>query len=151
MKTTLLLLFTFVITLSFAQQNKATYLERINTINTNINHLFYEPKTGLYYETNDSIKNEHPHSYLWPLCALIQATNEAEASGSKAVQMQPVINAINQYYNTLPPAPGYQAYVTKEKQDSRFYDDNQWIAIAYLDAYNRTRKPFFLNKLCRIR
>ena len=38
------------------------------------------PKTGLYYETNDSIKNEHPHSYLWPLCALIQATNEAEAT-----------------------------------------------------------------------
>jgi Glycosyl hydrolase family 76 len=151
MKNTCTLVFCFLITtLSFSQQDKATYLERINTINTNINHLFYEPKTGLYYETNDSIKNEHPHSYLWPLCALIQATNEAEAVGSTSVQMQPVINAINQYYNTLPPAPGYQAYVTKEKTDSRFYDDNQWIAIAYLDAYNRTRKPFFLDKATEI-
>src|SRR4051812_12698739 len=115
----------FTVTLSFSQPNKTTFLERINTIDSNIKHLFYEPKTGLYYETNDSTKNEHPHSYLWPLCALIQATNEAEAISSKEVQMQPVINAINQYYNTLPPAPGYQAYVTREKTDSRFYDDNQ--------------------------
>ena len=39
--------------------------------------------------------------------ALADSMNEAEAIGSNAVQMQPVINAINQYYNTLPPAPGY--------------------------------------------
>src|SRR4051812_3958037 len=101
MKNTCTLVFCILITtLSFAQQNKATYLERINIINNNIHNLFYEAQTGLYYETNDSIKNEHPHSYLWPLCALIQAANEAETVGSKAVQMQPVINAINQYYNT---------------------------------------------------
>src|SRR5690349_23986872 len=123
-KTCLLLLCSFTAILSFAQQNKATYLERINIINNNIDSLFYEAKTGLYYETNDSTKNEHPHSYLWPLCALIQATNEAEAIGSNTVKMLPVIKAINQYYNSLPPAPGYQAYVTKEKADSRFYDDN---------------------------
>lgn len=140
------LLCLLIATFSFAQQNKATYLERVDTINNNIYNRFYEAKTGLYYETTDSSKNEHPHSYLWPLCALIQVANEAETVGSEAVHMQPVINAINQYYSTAPPTPGYQAYVTKEKQDSRFYDDNQWIAIAYLDAYNRTKKPLFLDK-----
>ena len=151
MKTlTLILFFLFITVLSFAQQNKATYLERINIINNNINQFFYDAKTGLYYETNDSSKNEHPHSYLWPLCALIQATNEAEAVGSNAVHMQPVVNAINQYYSAEPPAPGYQAYVMAEKKDARFYDDNQWIAIAYLDAYNRTKQKEFLDKATTI-
>ncbi len=131
---------------AFAQPTKAIYLQRINTIQQNIDQYFYDAKTGLFYETNDSSKNENPHSYLWPLCALIQAAEEGEAAGSKAVHMKPVMKAIDEYYNTQAPAPGYQAYVTKEKTDSRFYDDNQWIAIAYLDAYNRTGKQQFLDK-----
>ena len=131
---------------TFAQQSREAYQDRISIINKNIYSGFYEANSGLFYETNDSNKNEHPHSYLWPLCALIQAANESEAVDSKTVQMKPVINAIEQYHSALPPAPGYQAYVTKEKTDSRFYDDNQWIAIAYLDAYNRTGKQQFLDK-----
>lgn len=131
---------------TFAQQSREAYHDRISVINKNIYTRFYEAKSGLFYETNDSSKNEHPHSYLWPLCALIQAANESEAVDSKTVQMKPVINAVEQYYSALPPAPGYQAYVTKEKRDSRFYDDNQWIAIAYLDAYNRTGKKQLLDK-----
>ena len=112
-------------------------------IQKNIYNRFYEEKTGLYYETNDSSKNEHPHSFLWPLCALIQASNEVDATGNKNT-MQPVIKAIQQYYSDRLPAPGYQAYVTKEKRDTRFYDDNQWIAIADLDAYNRTHDKKYL-------
>ncbi|MDQ2752422.1 MAG: glycoside hydrolase family 76 protein [Bacteroidota bacterium] len=144
-KITLLLLSIFTLQLSIAQQNKNDYRQRISLIQNNINQYFYDPKTGLYIETTDSAKNEHPHSYLWPLCALIQATNEADAL-AKANTMQPVVKAIDQYYSPRPPAPGYQAYVAKEKKDTRFYDDNQWVAIAYLDAYNRTHQPFYLDK-----
>lgn len=44
----------------------------------------------------------------------------------------------------MPPTPGYQACVTKEKNDTRYYDDNQWIGIACMDAYNRTKKAQYL-------
>ncbi len=152
MKNTFTLLFlVFITTLSFSQQNKAICAQRISTIDSNIRRLFFDAKKGLYYETNDSSNNKNPHSYLWPLCALVQAANESDAL-NKTVTMPTVVNAIDQYYSTLPPAPGYQAYVTAEKQDSRFYDDNQWIAIAYLDAYNRTKQQLFLDKgkeICR--
>ena len=33
----------------------------------------------------------------------------------------------------------------KERASSRFYDDNEWVAIAYLDAYNRTHKQKYLD------
>lgn len=123
-------------------QTKAEYQQRITLISQNISKVFYEPKSGLYIETNG--KNEKPHSFLWPLCALMQAANEADALMPGGQAMKPVLNAIAQYRNNDAPAPGYQAYVTKEQKDSRFYDDNQWIAIAALDAYNRTNNPAYL-------
>src|SRR6185312_10181551 len=97
------------------------------------------------YETNYIQPKEKKHSYLWPLCALIQAANEEEALYPVKDFMSPVLKAIDQYYSDIPPAPAYQAYVTKEEKDSRFYDDNQWIGIACLDAFNRTKNKKYLH------
>jgi hypothetical protein len=121
------------------------YKGRIGTLNKNIYHYFYDSASSLYYETNHIQPTEKKHSYLWPLCALIQAANEEEKLYPGKDFMSPVMKAIGQYYSAASPAPAYQAYVTKEEKDSRFYDDNQWIAIACLDAYNRTKKEKYLN------
>lgn len=131
--------------LSKAQSLREIYANRINTLNKNIYKYFYDSAHSLYYETNDVRVNEKKHSYLWPLCALIQAANEEEVLFPSKDFMSPVMKAIHQYYSDTPPAPGYQAYVTKEEKDSRFYDDNQWIAIACADAYNRTKEKKYLD------
>ncbi|TDE18407.1 glycoside hydrolase family 76 protein [Dyadobacter psychrotolerans] len=137
------LLFSIIILSNFRLSAQSPdYRGRIVVINQNINKIFYKPETGLYIETNG--KNDKPHSYLWPLCALMQAANETEQLEPKKEYLKPVLAAIQQYHNNEPPAPGYQAYVTKEGKDSRFYDDNQWVAIAALDAYNRTGKKTYL-------
>jgi uncharacterized protein YyaL (SSP411 family) len=125
-----------------AQVATVDYKARLEQIDKNITTVFYEPGMGLYKETNG--KDDKLHSYLWPLCALVQAANEAEQIKPAKEFMKPVLAAISQYHNTNPPAPGYQAYVTREEKDSRFYDDNQWIAIACLDAYNRTKQKSYL-------
>jgi DUF1680 family protein len=123
-------------------QSVPDYKARMGQIMWNIQKSFYEPSTGLFVETNG--KNEKPHSYLWPLCALLQAADEVETVLPGKQYMKPVLLAVEQYYSTDAPAPGYQAYVTREQKDSRFYDDNQWIAIACLDAYNRTADKSYL-------
>jgi hypothetical protein len=128
-----------------AQELTPAYKGRVDLIYKNIYTEFYDPTDGLFLETNDSSHNDKPHSYLWPLCALIQAAHEMEELDASGKYMKPVIMAIDQYYNVNPPAPGYQAYVVKEEADARFYDDNQWIAIAYLDAYNRTGQKSYLD------
>jgi hypothetical protein len=127
-----------------AQRPSSSYKERVGLIHKNIYGEFYDAREGLFLETNDSLHNDKPHSYLWPVCALIQAANEMEKLDASGKYMEPVIKAIDQYYNITPPAPGYQAYVVKQEADARFYDDNQWIAIAYLDAYNRTGRKKYL-------
>ena len=125
-------------------QSSSEYQQRIEKLSTNIYHYFYDTANGLYYETNHVLPNEKKFSYLWPLCALIQAANEAETIDRSKDYMSPVMKAIAQYYTERPPVKGYQAYVTKEEKDDRFYDDNQWIAIACIDAYNRTKKEEYL-------
>lgn len=122
------------------------YIEKVNIIHENIQQYFFDSSKRLYYEAIPVTFNEKAFSYLWPLCALIQATNEAEILASGKDFMTRVFSAIDQYYNTLPPKPGYQAYVTALEKDDRFYDDNQWIAIACLDAYGRNKKTGLLIK-----
>ena len=128
------------------------YSTRIKLLNEGIKRKLSDTKTGLYLETTASIQKDNPHSWLWPLCALIQAANEMEILEPTGQYMLPVEQAIEQYYSTKPPFPAYQDYVIKERLSSRFYDDNQWIAITYLDAYQRTRKKRYLEKsemICR--
>ena len=122
----------------------------VNLIQKNIEQHFYKPQTGLYLETTTLSENFNKHSWLWPLCALIQAANEMEALEPKKDYMSVVVKAIDQYYSDVAPAPAYQDYVTAERLSSRFFDDNQWIAIAYLDAYQRNKKPLYLEKATMI-
>ncbi|MEO8110355.1 MAG: glycoside hydrolase family 76 protein [Ginsengibacter sp.] len=128
-----------------AQLSKDIYQSRIETLNKIIWQYFYDSSNALYYETNNKRPGEKKHSYLWPLCALVQAANEEETIQPSKAFMAPVMKAIDQYYSAIPPVPAYQAYVTKEEKDDRFYDDNQWIAIACLDAYNRTGTKNYLD------
>lgn len=127
-----------------AQRHGNIYQSRIDALGKNIYRYFYDSANALFYEKNIIAAGEKPHSYLWPLCALIQAANEEETLQPSPDFITPVMKAIDQYYSDSPPAPAYQAYVTREQKDSRFYDDNQWIAIACLDAYNRTKKEKYL-------
>lgn len=127
---------------SFAQTNA----QRADLLQTAVDRHLYEPRTGLYIQTSDPAKNYRPHADLWGLCALVQAANEMEQLHPRKAYLKPVIAAIDQYYDPIPPAPGYASYVVKERREDRYYDDNQWIGIAYLDAWARTKQRSYLDK-----
>lgn len=141
----------FLIYGSLAAQT-TDYQTRIRLLQAGITYKLSDTKTGLYLETTDSIQKDNPHAWLWPMCAYIQAANELDRIEPGKRYMLPVERAVEQYYSNKPPFPAYQDYVTKERESGRFYDDNQWIAIAYLDAYDRTRQKHYLEKsemICR--
>jgi predicted alpha-1,6-mannanase (GH76 family) len=119
-------------------QAQTTYEDRIATIHKNIYQYFYDTSAKLFREHNPNRSNDKPHSYLWPLCALIQAANEMEQLQPGKKYMPQVIEAIDQYRSTRSPRPGYDSYVVSEGGGDRFYDDNQWIGLAYMDAFRRT-------------
>jgi rhamnogalacturonyl hydrolase YesR len=126
-----------------AQQD---YKSRVDIVYKDIYQYFYDSSKNLFIEKTVLKKDEKPYSYLWPICALIQAANEVEILNPGKEYMKPVMQVIDKYYNSKkPPHPGYESYLMEAGGDGRFFDDNQWIGIAYLDAYQRTKATTYLD------
>ncbi len=139
------LLLTCILSSALARAQSPGYDNRIRLLYSAIADKLTDNSTGLYFETTDTVHRENIHSWLWPLCGLIQAANESDGLNPAQERMDTVATAVSRYYNTGIPAPGYQDYVTQERKSSRFYDDNQWIAIAFLDAWKRTETRKYLD------
>ena len=130
---------------NFNNKQKAYYRNEMDSLQNSIQAHFFDNAGGYYkeYETAP-VKKEHAYSYLWPLCGMLQAANEIEkVTGQKNVLM-PIRQIIKSYYNTAYPAPGYASYIMQYGGGSRFYDDNQWIGLASMDAYFRLKEPSLL-------
>jgi hypothetical protein len=131
-----------------AQNNsRAKYRQRVEALRIQVQQQFTDRASGYYKEFNYRDSNDKKkYSYLWPLCGLIQAADENDRLFRGASFFDTVLHAIQAYYDDAPPAPGYNAYLLKEGKEERFYDDNQWIGIAAMDAYNRTNKEAYLEQ-----
>ena len=121
------------------------YQKQMVQLQQSIQRHFYDSASGFYRESIYPGENKNPASYLWPLCALLQANNEvAKVLPSYRGLMDSTFSIIRQYYDTSAPAPGYASYIPALGGGDRFYDDNQWIGIALMDAYNRTGKSAYI-------
>jgi hypothetical protein len=100
-----------------------------------IKNNFYDASNNFYKESVHVEPNKNAYSYLWPLCGMIQANNEIEKVTNEKGLLKNTLEIIKEYYDPAPPSAGYASYIMKYKGGDRFYDDNQWIGIACMDAY----------------
>ncbi|MFT4204831.1 MAG: glycoside hydrolase family 76 protein [Chitinophagaceae bacterium] len=129
--------------LSIYAQN-TDYKSAANELYNNIQQNFYIKDSGYYREEALGMHSENPVSFLWPLCAMVQAGNEMDVAFASNHYMDNVLDVIAKYHDDRPPVPGYASYKLGSKTDDRYYDDNQWIGIASLDAYKRTKAKKYL-------
>lgn len=101
--------------------------------------------------TNENKAN--PYSYLWPFSGSLSAYAALlEKANEPAVKQhidQIVLPGLEQYYDTRKPA-GYASYVKFASQSDRFYDDNIWLGIDFLDLYLHTQEKKYLDKAIEI-
>ncbi len=145
----LIIIITAVSQIVYSQQAKDNnakgyYKKQMIQLQQSIENNFYDPASGFYKETIVVEKGKNAYSYLWPLCGMIQANNEIEKVNKTAGLVSKTMQIIQEYYDASPPAPGYASYIMKFKGGDRFYDDNQWIGIACMDAYFRDKKKSYL-------
>jgi len=139
---TLTFLGSFLFLTAGAQDTYGTAAKKLRNA---INLQFYIPEQGYYRENAEKKPDEKPVSYLWPLCALIQADREEEALGNATGQVDKTLAVIKKYYDDRPPHPGYASYPPPLGGGDRFYDDNQWIGIALMDAWFTEPRPEYLS------
>lgn len=137
--------FTIIITLLFINQiaySQKYHQEALN-LYEKVQERFYDKNAKLYTDV-DTL--ERKFSHLWGLCCMIQVANELEKSEPKKDYLTDIINIIDQYYSENNSIGGYDSYLVKLGGGDRYYDDNQWIGIALMDAYERTKKYEYLKK-----
>jgi hypothetical protein len=118
----------------------SSYRQELRDFRAIIQKHFYDPSSGYYKEVPVPEPGHNPWSYLWPLCAMLQANHEMEVAGEGKGLVDQTLKIIGDYYDPSPPAPGYASYNMKLKGGDRFYDDNQWIGITAMDRYFRLKK-----------
>lgn len=127
------------------------YKKEMHLFHSSIEKNFYDKASGYYFVELDPAKREtkfgfkREYSWLWALCSMFEAVNEIEKVDNTANLVDPIFSNMKNYYDTSSPKPGYNEYIVKLKPGLRYYDDNQWIGIASLDIYKRTKKKAYLS------
>ena len=116
-------------------------------------HLFnenYPKKEGemvTYLAGTDTVRKDKV-AYLWPTSglfsavnALLKATGDARYADLLAKEILPGLRC---YYDTTRLPACYQSYLAESGHSDRFYDDNIWLGIDYLESYELTRRPEYL-------
>ena len=88
------------------------------------------------------------YSYLWPYSGTLSMMSALyEATGDDSILEfidEEIIEGLKMYHDTSREPYGYSSYITADKSD-RFYDDNIWLVIDFVDLYNLTKKQHYLD------
>ncbi len=52
---------------------------------------------------------------------------------------------LKKYWDEDAPVPGFDAYFASREHDDKYYDDNAWLVLGFVEAYEVTRDPMFLD------
>ncbi|WP_019819538.1 glycoside hydrolase family 76 protein [Saccharomonospora saliphila] len=104
---------------------------------------FHDERSGLYRETYPPT-GEHPWSYVWPFSQALVATQVLAGIRGQhhryATDVADRYAALEAYWNDETDPPGYDSYVRPPlgHGGDKFYDDNEWNALAFLQRHYLT-------------
>lgn len=117
---------------------------------------------GLFYETYpnsekafttfvdviDSIHNNRI-AFMWSITGVFSAVNSLiSLTGSnkyKSFLDDFILTGIKKYYDTIRVPHAYQSYILDAGKSDRFYDDNLWLGINFIENYKLTGNVELLN------
>ena len=102
-----------------------------------------------YLAGDDTVRGKRV-AYLWPTSGLFSATNALlKATGNKDYKdllENTVLPGLEQYYDIDRRPACYQSYIKEAGKSDRFYDDNIWLGIDFLEACKLTGNKEYLFK-----
>ncbi len=106
------------------------------------------PNAYSYLAGTDTVHSDKV-AYLWPTSGMFSAVNALlRATGDahyKEMLEELVLPGLQCYYDTLRAPYCYQSYLTRVGLSDRFYDDNIWLGIDFLESYELTGNVSYLN------
>lgn len=137
-----------VVVLSFAGATRAAepspYAQHAREVTEHIQKGFFDPQSGVYFKSATIRKPD----YVW--LQSVMFSNLVAAARSEPATYGPLLEsyftALDGYWDSKVKIPGYEAAPTRGNGDDKYYDDNAWLAITFLEAYETNRDPRYLER-----
>lgn len=96
----------------------------------------------------------NPYSYLWPFSGTLSAAvacyeTTRNESWLKLID-ETVMPGLQRYYDNGRQPAAYSSYISDAPASDRFYDDNIWLALDFVDLYSATGNKKWLDKSLEI-
>ncbi|MDB5351999.1 MAG: hypothetical protein JWN86_3246 [Planctomycetota bacterium] len=139
---------TTVMALSFATAMQAAepshYAQRAREVTEHIQKNFFDPRSGVYFRS----ATERKPDYVW--LQGVQFSNLVAAARSDPATYGPLLQkyftALDSYWDAKVKIPGYEAAPTRGNGNDKYYDDNAWLVITFLEAYETNHDPTYLTR-----
>lgn len=113
------------------------------------NYPFDKGYSASYLAEADTGAQKH-FAYLWPFSGTFSGVNALmKTTGDKKfleIIESKTLPALYKYYDTRRMPPAYASYLNNAPLSDRFYDDNVWIGIDFLELHAQTADKTYLEK-----
>lgn len=103
---------------------------------------FFDPRSGVYFRS----ATERKPDYVW--LQGVMFSNLVAAARSEPATYGPILEryfkALDGYWDSKAQIPGYEAAPTRGNGNDKYYDDNAWLVITFLEAYETNHDPAYL-------
>lgn len=114
----------------------------------NENYPKQENELVTYLAGSDTM-HKNKVSYLWPTSGLFSAVNAllkaTEDEKYYTLLESVILPGLSQYYDTIREPFCFQSYLFEAGYSDRFYDDNIWLGLDFLEIYQLTGKEEYLS------
>ena len=111
---------------------------------------FYLPNENMYREYVPPREGDQEFSTLWPFSSLISALNALarlpDCGAAYHDDLRKTIAILDQFYDPDAPIPAYDSYVRSRGGGTKFYDDNEWLGLDFLEAYHTLGDEWYLQQ-----
>ncbi len=118
------------------------YAQRAREVTEYIQKNFFDARSGVYFK---SVKMRKP-DYVW-LQSVMFSNLVAAARFDPATygpRLQKYFSALDGYWDQDVKIPGYEAAPTHGNGNDKYYDDNAWLVITFLEAYETNQDRHYL-------
>lgn len=127
-----------------------TAAERAEYLYDKIVELYGVKGQNLFLEHYPMQGDDRAVSFLWPFSGMFSAVNAlGRLEGMKDKYngyLADMMTGLEKYRDELRQPAAYQAYPFDFGGDDRFYDDNMWLGLDFVDAYELTKDDGYLKK-----
>lgn len=125
-----------------------TYKEKAEQSYATLVNYYFVKEQQLFLEHYEKKSDDRDVSYLWPFSGVLSAVNAlASMEGEEETyrkELVSILEKLEQYRDINADPAAYDSYVIKQGGGSKFYDDNQWLGLDFVEAYRTLGNPYYL-------